>query len=123
MYKLICRECGKPFDSPNPRYVTCSAECRDSYRRKQEKERMASYRETNANKRYRKIYYKEHYKYVNKTCKSCGDKLTDGRQSFCLTCLLIDYLHGDHNTARQRLACRGYDKAMILEELQNRNII
>lgn len=123
MYSLICTECGKCFDSPNSNYKTCSTKCRTERSKRTNNQRMAIYRDTTINKYYRQVYYKEHYVPVIKVCKSCGTVLDDGRQNFCLDCLLKDYLHGDHNTARQRLACRGYDKAMILEEIRIRNIV
>lgn len=66
-----------------------------------------------------------------KTCKVCGAKLPDGRQQFCLNCLLKDFIKAKeeskkaHNhlvTAYARLRSRGLDKKLIELEIEEREI-
>jgi hypothetical protein len=73
----------------------------------------------------RKEYYKEHYKPTVHYCQVCGEPLPDGRQTYCLRCLVSTYMTAEQpykQIAYNRLALRGYDKAMILDEAKRMNI-
>ena len=68
----------------------------------------------------RMIFYQKSY------CKICGVKLPHGSQKFCLECLLKSYKGDDiekYRHARNILYCRGYDRAMIEDECEERGII
>lgn len=52
LFNKTCPVCGKEFSTPNPRYIYCSAECREI-----------------GMKRYRQKYYKSYGK-QNETCRS-----------------------------------------------------
>ena len=123
MYDKICKVCGNSFQAVNSRYTICSDECRKKHNREQNRERNALYYKSAIGKYKHKKYNKEHYAYVNKHCAKCGDPLTDGRQSYCLDCLLRDYLYNNTATTRQRLYNRGYDTEMILTEIEERGIV
>lgn len=119
MYTKTCPICGAEFEAANSRYKYCSDACRKEVEnRRQTKRNNAEYYA--AHKHKRKLYYKQHYKPVEKNCQGCGKRLEDGRQSWCLDCLLDDYVNNKSRAAFQRLSCRGYDKAMIMEEINLR---
>ena len=122
MYDKICKVCGGSFQAANPRYVICSDECRKAYAKTQSRKRSAIYYSTAIGKFKHKKYNRDRYIPVGKHCVDCGELLPDGRASYCLDCLLKDYAAGNKVVAGQRLACRGYDKAMILAEIKERGI-
>ena len=70
----------------------------------------------------RLAYYhknKQRLKKVVYKCAVCGEELQDGRQAYCLDCLLLGYKNakkGEKRLAYKRLANRGYDKETILYE-------
>lgn len=125
MYDKICKICGKPFLAANPRYNICSEECRRENRRQYDKYKNHRYYRTEKATAKRKVYYKEHYKPTVHYCQVCGDPLPDGRQTYCLRCLVSTYMTAEQpykQIAYNRLALRGYDKAMILDEAERMNI-
>ena len=124
MYDKICVVCGKPFQAPNPRYIVCSDECRKVRSRYlQHKKAKNRYEREKA---HRQKYDRERYTPVVKFCHSCGDVLPDGRQTFCLRCLVNDFMHGDYEhrrSAYRRLALRGYTKVDIISEAESLNLV
>ena len=122
MYDKICKVCGGSFKAVNNHYVICSEECRKKYLRDKSRIRSKIYYHTLHGKIQRKNWYKKNHTPVAKFCLSCGDPLPDGRQTYCIDCLLRDYKYGNRAVAAQRLACRGYDKEMILTEIEDRGI-
>ena len=118
MYDKICPVCGSAFQSPNPCYKYCSDPCRKtvSDKRKREYSRIYYQKTLDAQRAYRK----KHYKHVGRCCEDCGALLPDGRQRYCLDCLLKDYIENKSRIAYARLACRGYDRELIALELQSR---
>lgn len=119
MHDKICKVCGESFQTADTRRKYCSDKCFKEH----ERERLAIFNRTSIGKFKRKQYRKEHYTPVGKCCVECGDPLTDGRQSYCLDCLLRDYLYNNTATTRQRLYNRGYDTEMILTEIEERGIV
>ena len=94
-YTKICATCGVRFLSENYNRKYCSQKCsKQSYRIRQD--------------------------VPNKYCCNCGVQLSDGRQQWCLNCLLDDYKNTRSSLSYKRLTNRGYDKEMIEEELKNR---
>ena len=110
-----CAICNEEFCAKSGRYNYCSDECR----------KIGKY---NNNKKYierckaaGKAYWTNYaYKPVVKHCKKCGTVLPDGRQTWCLDCLLLDYKLNKSPKAYQRLSLRGFTKTTILEEIRNR---
>lgn len=121
MYTKICPVCNSKFEAANPRYKYCSVDCRKAVEKEYQREKNRIYYNSTIGKAVHKRYYKLHYKPVDKCCQGCGTKLEDGRQSWCLDCLLQDYIKGSVK-AIHRLNSRGFDKAMILEEIDFRGI-
>lgn len=124
MYDKVCTVCGKPFQAVNSRYCICSPECRKK-RDREIKKRDAKGR-YEANKNYLKKYYREHYVPVTKKCECCGADLPDGRQSFCLRCLVYNFMNGEgvvRRKAYSRLALRGYTKSDIISEAKSLNLV
>lgn len=122
MYTKICPICNCEFETPNNHYRYCSAECRKEHTRQYDKERAKIYYHSSRGTHNRKIYYKEHRKLVEKYCPDCGKRLEDGRQTWCLDCLLKDYATTESPVAYKRLVCRGYDRELITEEINSRGI-
>ena len=120
---INCRVCGKPFEANNPHYSMCSDECRKAARRAKSKEHSKIYYRTTHGKHMRHSYYRDHYVPVAKCCASCGTALEDGRQSYCLSCLLNDYINNKSPESKQRLYNRGFNSSMIHEELKLRGMI
>ena len=94
MADSICKICGKLFQTSNPHQYLCSTKCRKEYHRLY----MRVY--TTANPKYRKyrkqLRRKQHEaEYVPKIkyCKTCGDKLPDGRQTYCEKCLVSAFVN------------------------------
>lgn len=114
----ICIVCRKPFSAANPRYKMCSAECRKKHYAEYDKIRLKAYYHSGAGKKKHKTYYKP----VEKLCASCNKPLPDGRQTYCLRCLLLDFKYGDTDTAYKRLACRGYDTKAIWRTITELNV-
>lgn len=114
MYNKICYVCGKPFQAANPRYNTCSAECRRI-------RHNAMIKEWRSKTAYKKKY--NYYKPIEKLCAYCGDKLPDGRQTYCLKCLVKDYVQDKSFVAYQRLALRGFCKEDIFLEAERLNLL
>lgn len=122
MYNKVCKICGKEFQAVNKNYCLCSPECRKISERESHKDALRKYYATTLGKERSKRYYKEHRTLVNKQCACCGTKLDDGRQSYCLNCLLKDYRDNPSVISRKRLYSRGFDKAMIEEEIKERTV-
>ena len=116
MYEKICKVCGKPFRAANPNYCLCSDECRKIRQTEHNHNAHKKFVHTGRYKKYLHNYYKAHYKPTVHYCISCGDKLPDGRQRYCLKCLVKDYIENGSNAAYRRLQLRGYIKPDILEE-------
>ena len=114
----ICPVCGNSFQAVNAKFKYCSDDCRKKYNR----ERLHIYRNTLKGKYYRHKYHEQHYEPANKHCTKCGELLTDGRASYCLDCLLKDYLYNNTAVTRQRLYNRGYDTESIMNEIKERGI-
>lgn len=120
MYTKICPVCGMTFEAANSRYKYCSDECRKKRKYNANKAHLKEYYKTSRGIYARKTYYKKHHKPVEKYCADCGKKLDDGRQTWCLDCLLKDYAENNSHIAYQRLANRGYDRELIMEEINSR---
>lgn len=79
---------------------------------------------------YQSAYYHKHKKKSTKRCAVCGGELEHGNQTYCLDCLLKDYMasvkgelgSSGRNTAYHRLVCRGYDITGILKACKERGI-
>lgn len=112
-----CRICGAEFNAVNPRYCLCSDECRKIAYKESHRRSMYKYNLQDVNKDKAKIYYKQHRRLVNKKCGMCGERLPDGRATYCLTCLLKDHAKNPSIVTRQRLYNRGFDSLMIEEEI------
>lgn len=95
LYTKICVACGKAFEAKAHNAKYCSLNCRKSATRIK-------------------------YEPVKNVCQTCGKQLPDGRQQWCIDCLLEDYKKTRSELAYNRLRNRGYDKEMIKEELKNR---
>lgn len=124
MYDKECVVCGKPFQAANPRYCICSPECRKV--RDREIKRRDAAKRYEANRKYLQKYYREHYVPVTKSCQSCGDPLPDGRQTYCLRCLVYAFMHCEGEARRaaySRLALRGYTKSDIISEAESLNLV
>lgn len=123
MYDKICPICSRKFQTVNPRYKYCSEKCREKAEVLRKRKSASTYYHTTTGKIKRKQYYIRHHQPVIKCCKSCGKLLDDARQTWCMECLLVDYIYNKSAIAYQRLSCRGYDKAMILEEAKIRSLL
>lgn len=115
-----CAICGQEFLALNKNHKYCSDDCRKKGFIIVNKEYNKQYRHSNAYHIYRELYYKRTHKYVVKHCKTCGKQLDNGRQSWCIDCLLDDYTKTKSKEAVLRLASRGYNKAAIMQQLKNR---
>lgn len=113
MYEKECPICNKMFYSQNRKKIYCSSLCRKRHDSLKSKEKY--------NKQKYLEYYKQHR--IIKNCAICNKALPNGKQSYCMDCLLKEYLHGDTKRARHILECRGYDKATIQYELKQRGWI
>ena len=94
-YNFKCVVCGRSFKSfcHNAKY--CTIKCRNEIlKRKRNPKR--------------------------KFCSTCGKELADGRQTWCLECLLLDYQNTHSSISYKRLCNRGYDRIIIEEELKKR---
>lgn len=118
MYNKVCKICGKEFQAINRNYCMCSPECRKISERESRRKSMRKYLATDLGKEISRLYYKKHRVLVNKKCVCCGTKLNDGRQTYCLECLLKDYRDNRTPISIRRLYSRGFDKDMIEEELK-----
>lgn len=123
MIDKICPICSRKFQTINPRYKYCSDECRGKAEVLRKRKSALNYYRSTTGKIKRKQYYIQHHQPVIKHCKSCGKSLDDARQTWCIECLLVDYIYNKSAIAYQRLSCRGYDKAMILEEAKTRGLL
>ena len=122
MYIKICPICGTEFETINSRYKYCSDKCRKVVMDKLNKEHAKIYYNSDNGLRKRRAYYKAHYQPVKKYCLECGKQLEDGRQTWCLDCLLKDYAETASPLAYKRLLCRGYDKELIMEEINSKRL-
>lgn len=93
----ICNICGKSYQSNYACSKYCSNNCR-------------------------KIATRNQYKSVKRKCDTCGDILPDGRQRWCIDCLLRDYKRNKSAQAYHRLENRGYTKESIILEIKKRGI-
>ena len=55
-------------------------------------------------------------------CATCGEKLPNGKQVFCLNCLLKDYKYNYSQKAAARLCCRGFNSKEIWDMIKERGI-
>lgn len=115
-----CIICGNDFEAVSLNSKYCSDTCRKIGKARISKRYNDKHRKTAAYYINRETYRKNTYHYAVKYCKSCGKKLNDGRQTWCLDCLLDDYVNTKSRIALIRLTNRGYNKARILELLRNR---
>ena len=118
MHNKICVICNKPFTTINSRYKTCSPNCRDAYD-KEYRRRYDKYRRDAGLVPY-------YYVRVTKQCKLCDTRLPDGRQTYCLRCLVNGFVHGDTNfreKCRGLLNCRGYSVEDIWDEADVLNLV
>lgn len=118
MYDKVCKICGKQFQAINRNYCMCSPECRKISERESRKQTLRRYYATDLGKEKILRYYRKHRVLVDKMCACCGIKLDDGRQTYCLECLLRDYRDNHTPISVRRLYSRGLDKTMIKEELK-----
>lgn len=123
MYDKICPICSRKFQAVNPLYKYCSDKCRKKVEVLIKRKSALNYYRSTTGKIKRKQYYIQHHQPVIKYCKSCGKLLEDARQTWCIECLLSDYIYNKSAIAYQRLSCRGYDKAMILDEAETRGLL
>ena len=112
-----CRICGAEFDATNPNYCLCSDACRKIAYKESNRRSTYKYNHRDVNKDKRKLHYKQHRQLVNKKCGMCGERLPDGRATYCLTCLLRDHAQNPSTVTRKRLYNRGFDSLMIEEEI------
>lgn len=125
MLEKCCKICGKPFLAKQQNYTICSDECRKEARRRYYYEnadycnqrRKILYKKRNEE---RKKLYWEKYRRI-KYCKICNCELPNGKQAYCMDCLLNMWETGDRPHALHILSCRGYDTSMIVEEVNRRN--
>ena len=120
MYTKTCIICEQKFYTNNHCVKYCSDKCRAEGDVLRRKAYSKQYRKTSHYLSYKKNYYKNKYQPVIKYCKICGNKLNDGRQTYCINCLFDDYARTKSNAAFMRLANRGYNKSLIMKELRNR---
>lgn len=115
MFEKECRICGKSFQTKNKNAVCCSHECSIINQKLWAKQHPEYFKE---------YYPKRHTKIrVIKYCKICNEELPNAKQTYCLDCLLKKYMYEDKHKALHILGCRGYDKAMVHEELKQRGWI
>ena len=93
----VCNICGKPYSSDHVKSKYCSHNCYKTAMRMK-------------------------YKPIVARCRTCGVALPDGRQWWCLDCLLRDYKQNKSLQAYHRLQNRGYDKELVLLEIKRRGI-
>ena len=120
MFSIKCQICGKEFETNRSVNKYCSDTCRKQGLSIVRKQYYGKYRQTEAYHIYRNTYHKNNYHYVVKFCKCCGKKLNDARQTWCIDCLFDDYNKTHSKESFMRLTNRGYNKALIMEELRNR---
>lgn len=128
MYDKICKVCGKPFHAANPRYLVCSAECRKIYQTRYKQIYAETHPDYVIRQRLRKYRRAVHiYKPIEKPCALCGEILPDGRQKYCLRCLISEFISkgGKAGSPAYRiLLMRGYaNKEDILMEARAINLI
>ena len=123
MCDKICPICSRKFQAVNPRYKYCSDECREKVEVLRKRKSALNYSHSTIGKIKRKQYYKQHYQPVIKYCKTCGGKLESGKQTWCIDCLIKDFLYSHTKESYGRLANRGYDVDMILEEAEARGLL
>jgi predicted nucleic acid-binding Zn ribbon protein len=119
MYDKVCVICKQPFRAINPRYKTCSPDCHHEYDKIYNRIYGKSYRT-------RRKFNPSHYEKVQKHCKLCGDILPDGRQTYCLRCLINGFVHGDVNTRQKSMGilnCRGFSVDMIWQKAAELNLV
>ena len=129
MTEKRCKICGKSFQARQSNYLCCSAECKrinfkQSQARYSEK-RKQIYRERygKGTEKYKQRYAEYFSKHrVIKYCRICNSQLPNSNQKVCFNCLLDMWLKGDKTKAYNILACRGYDKAGILAEIEARDM-
>lgn len=120
MYTKVCVICRQQFNTDNHCVKFCSDKCRTESNVLRHKAYNKQYCKTAHYLNYKKDYHKNKYQPVIKYCKICGNKLNDGRQTYCINCLLDDYARTKSKEAFMRLANRGYNKSLIIKELRNR---
>lgn len=118
-YEIVCKICGKPITTINPRYTICSDECRkiNNY----QNGRNWALNNPGKISAKSKKYHEKHYARQVHYCKKCGGKLENNRQSYCMDCLLDAYQQKrTHSWALSVLSCRGLDKEAILLAIEER---
>ena len=117
MIEQTCKICGKKFMAQQSNYTICSETCR-------EKNAYTMQRLYYYNNRLDKLAYSSWYnanrrisKRKGNPCAICGQPLPDSRAKYCLNCLFEAYQNGKRKWAYKVLVCRGYDLAMIDEEI------
>lgn len=113
MISNMCIVCGKEFEAKQRNYTLCSAECRQI----QKKANRERYKHTDKYREKIKERCKKHY--VTKNCEFCGERLPNGKQKYCLDCLLSRFKAGDTN-ATHTLNSRGYSVKEIWQEIKSR---
>ena len=119
VYSIKCKVCGKEFQARNPKYCYCSEKCRTDGLRQVCREHTYRWNQSDRCKEVRKSYYLRTRTLVDKFCAVCGVKLPDGRQTYCLECLLKDYRDTHSQISIRRLYSRGFDIQMINEAVKN----
>lgn len=118
MIKKSCCICGHSFQAKSANVYCCSPEC------SKERRRQYQSRYRRGSEYWAKYYPQLHAKVrIIKYCKICSHELPHGKQTYCLDCLLKMYLNDNKHEALHILGSRGYDKAMIKEELKQRGWI
>lgn len=118
-YEIVCKICGKPITTINPRYTICSDECRKINNR--QNGRNWALNNPGKISAKSKKYHETHYISQVHYCKKCGGKLENNRQSYCMDCLLDAYQQKrTHSWAQSVLLSRGYDKEAVLFEIEER---
>lgn len=118
MVEKSCCICGKLFQAKAVNIQCCSSQCKTEKRKQ-------------SNMRYKKgseywaIHYPQLYakRRIIKYCKICNCELPNGKQSYCIECLLKEYFQGNKQKAFHILSCRGYNTIMINEEIKQRGWI
>lgn len=115
MVTNTCKICGKEFETKQSNYTLCSDACRKVNERNLKQKSDAKHKAKRI--AYSHRYDALHRKYKHNPCAICGQPLPDSRAKYCLGCLLEEYKNGKRKWAYKVLVCRGFDLAMINDEI------
>ena len=118
-----CKWCGKEFESYHCACKYCCKECAKKAHKRQMADWQVLHREERAKSGKRRYNEKK----IKKKCRTCGVELPNNSQKWCLDCLLKEYIKSigtsqEHQRITVILASRGYNKEMIMNEIEERKI-